>query len=262
MITTQQPATSRTCDDCGQLTTYEPLLAGKFDLLENLPHFCTDCANRRQQAESEAAAARIREKREAAWTSTIPRKYRETDTSHPRFPKSIWKSLRTWPLDRSLGLIGPSGRGKTRLLALLAKRAIADDLYVGWCPATSFQWAAQNQWDDEHGHDAKKWLRRWQDCHILFLDDLGKHRWTEAVESEFFALIDLRTSRSMPILWTMNPLPEDEPALVERLTLDVAGVISRALDPTGAASARPRFAPIVSRLLDGTETIPVLFDNP
>lgn len=257
-MSTMTHPTSRACDDCGQITNYEPLDACGYDLLSSLPHFCQTCQERHARAEQDAAEKRLREKREAAWIATVPKKYRETDTQHPRFPSAIWKTLRAVDMSRSIGLIGPSGRGKTRLLALMARRAIAADLFAGWCPATSFQWAAQNQWDDEHGADAKKWLRRWQDCHVLFLDDLGKHRWTEAVESEFFALIDLRTSRGLPIHWTMNPLPEDEPALAERLKLDAGNVIGRALDPTGSASARPRFAPIVSRLLDETEPIPVI----
>jgi len=256
MNTTMQ--TTRACDDCGQVTDYEPLMWNAWDMLRDLPHLCEACADARVKADEAAAAARAREKREAAWVATVPKKYRETETTHPDFPGCVWRRLRLWPLLRNVGLIGPSGEGKTRLLALMAKRAIAEDMFVGWCPATSFQWAAQNQWDTAHGTDAKKWLKRWQECAILILDDLGKHRWTEAVESEFFALIDLRSSKGMPIHWSMNPLPDDEPALVERLTLDAKGVIARALDPTGAAGARPRFAPIVSRLIDETELVPVL----
>ena len=249
--------TTRACDDCGQVSAYEPLMCGEWDMYSNLPHFCDGCQAAKQAAEEEAAANRLREKRESQWVSAVPKKYRETDTKHPDFPAATWGVVRSWPLQSNLGLIGPSGVGKTRLLALVAKRAIASDLFIGWCPATSFQWAAQHQWDDTQGAEAKKWLKRWQDCGILILDDLGKHRWTEAVETEFFALLDLRSSLGKPTHWSMNPLPDDEPALLERLTLDAKGLISRALDPTGAAAARPRFAPIVSRLMDETEIIPV-----
>lgn len=250
--------TTRACDTCGQVTDYEPVLVGAQDLRSGLPHFCQACATALEREEAERVAARIREKREAAWLSTVPKKYQDTRLAHPHFPRKLWEGLANWPLERSVGLIGPSGRCKTRVLALLARRAIASDQFVGWCPATSFQWAAQNQWDDGQGGDAKKWLRRWQDCAVLFLDDLGKHRWTEAVESEFFALIDLRSSRGLPMHWSMNPLPEDEEDLVALMKDKPAAVLGRALDPTGAASKRPRFAPIVSRLLDGTELIPVL----
>lgn len=250
--------TKRACDDCGQVTDYEPVQFGRIDLTRDLPHYCATCSEARVRAEEQAAADRLREKRESAWQATVPKKYRETDLLHPNFPGKVWRSLRLWDLQHNIGLIGPAGTGKTRLLALLAKRAIADDLFVGWCPATSFQWAAQNQWDDTHGQDAKKWLRRWQDCAVLVLDDLGKHRWTEAVESEFFALVDLRSSRGLPMHWSMNPLPDDEAALSDRLKLDAKQVIARALDPTGAAASRPRFAPIVSRLIDGTQLVTVL----
>ncbi|MCU0752564.1 MAG: ATP-binding protein [Akkermansiaceae bacterium] len=252
------PQITRPCDDCGQVCEYEPAMVGDLDLLAHLPHICGDCGNRRAAAEAQATLERLRAKRESNWQQTIPKKYRDTDQAHPDFPAKVWRLLRTWDIYHNIGMIGPAGTGKTRMLALMARRAIAEDLYVGWCPATSFQWAAQNQWDDHNGQDAKKWLRRWQDCAILFLDDLGKHRWTEAVESEFFALIDLRSSHGRPIHWTMNPLPDDEPAMVERLKLDASGLIGRALDPTGAAKNRPRFAPIVSRLIDSTELVPVM----
>jgi DNA replication protein DnaC len=257
-MTTTTILTTKACDDCGQVTDYEPLLVGELDLARDLPHLCQACSASRRAVEEAEAAERQRAKREAAWIATVPAKYRNTDLLHPDFPAKLWRGLREWDITRNIGLIGPSGRGKTRVLGLLAKRAIAEDRFVGWCPATSFQWAAQNQWDDAQGGDCKKWLKRWQECAILFLDDLGKHRWTEAVESEFFALVDRRYSDGKPIHWSMNPLPDDEPALVERLQLDAPGVIARALDPTGAGSARPRFGPIVSRLMDETELLPVL----
>lgn len=249
--------TTRACDGCGQVTDYEPVTVGTRDLMSTLPHYCADCSAALERAEIQRTAERAREKREAAWLSTVPKKYQDTKISHPDFPRKLWEGLAHWPLDKSVGLIGPSGRCKTRVLALLAKRAIAADMFVGWCPATSFQWAAQNQWDDQQGGDARKWLRRWQDCAVLFLDDLGKHRWTEAVESEFFALIDLRSSRGLPMHWTMNPLPEDEDNLLDLIEDKPSAVLGRALDPTGAASKRPRFAPIVSRLMDGTGLFPV-----
>lgn len=249
--------TTRACDGCGQVTDYEPVTVGTRDLMATLPHYCADCSAALERAEIQRTAERAREKREAAWLSTVPKKYQDTKISHPDFPRKLWEGLAHWPLDKSVGLIGPSGRCKTRVLALLAKRAIAADMFVGWCPATSFQWAAQNQWDDQQGGDARKWLRRWQDCAVLFLDDLGKHRWTEAVESEFFALIDLRSSRGLPMHWSMNPLPEDEDNLVDLIEDKPSAVLGRALDPTGAASKRPRFAPIVSRLMDGTGLFPV-----
>lgn len=249
--------TTRACDGCGQVTDYEPVTVGTRDLMAALPHYCEDCAAEMVREDIRKTAERAREKREAAWLSTVPKKYQDTKISHPDFPRKLWDGLAHWPLDKSVGLIGPSGRCKTRVLALLAKRAIAGDLFVGWCPATSFQWAAQNQWDDHQGGDARKWLRRWQDCAVLFLDDLGKHRWTEAVESEFFALIDLRSSRGLPMHWTMNPLPDDEADLVELIEAKPSAVLGRALDPTGAASKRPRFAPIVSRLMDETALFPV-----
>jgi hypothetical protein len=74
MNTTMQ--TTRACDDCGQVTDYEPLMWNAWDMLRDLPHLCEACADARVKADEAAAAARAREKREAAWVATVPKKYR------------------------------------------------------------------------------------------------------------------------------------------------------------------------------------------
>ena len=258
MQTIEAPATisSRACDTCGKPEAYEPIEIFGNDMRMCLPFYCQACGHAMEQAEQEAARVRIREKRTAIWEDTIPAKYRETETSHPQFNRPLWDMVHHLPLMRSLALIGPSGRCKTRVMALLARRAIAQDYAVGWCPANAFQWSAQREFDKEEGADARRWMKRWNTCQVLFLDDLGKHKWTDTVESAFFNLLETRMGHKLPTHWSMNPDPAD---IVSRqsLMMDTPGILQRALDPSGAASARARFAPIVSRLTDETTLIPV-----
>lgn len=249
---------TRECSKCGQIAAYEPIITPDgADLHSLIPFVCNDCNHHAEAEEIRAAKARANERRAHKWRTVIPQKYRETDIRHPDFPRDLFESLRSHPLTDSVALIGKAGRGKTRLLALLAKRAIATDLTVGWCPANSFQWAATREFDRQDGQDARQWLRRWHTADVLFLDDLGKHRWTDAVESAFFGLIEARAARMLPTHWSMNPAPDDVPDLLARIRQEPSDLLARALDPFGEAIRRPRFAPIISRLLDDTTLIPV-----
>jgi hypothetical protein len=254
--------TTRPCDHCGQHAAYEPLtidLGGQPgpDLLANLPFTCDLCDDAAKQREEEAARAAIVARRQTTWEKVIPEKYRATDPRHDDFNAPVWQHLRGLdPARQSIGLIGPAGRCKTRMLALLAKRLIASDTFVGWTTANRFQWAAQREFDDREGPEARQLLRRWKEARVLFLDDLGKQRWTDTVEAAFFDLLETRAGANLVTHWSMNPCPTDSvgPAQLAAFRDDI---IARALDSTGHASTRARFAPILSRLLDGTLLIPV-----
>jgi DNA replication protein DnaC len=248
--------TTKACTTCGQVTDYEPIWVDTIDIRSGMVFLCQRCGEEVERKEKEAARYRLRCRREAMWETTVPARYRETTTGHEGFNLALWAMVRDQPLFDSMALIGPSGRCKTRVFALLARRSISQDVTVGWCPANSFQWAAQREFSDTEGSKARETMRNWLTCQVLFLDDLGKHKWTDTVESAFFNLVETRLAQNLPTHWSMNPDPSD---VITQATLatDAHGILSRALDPSGAASARARFAPILSRLLDATRLIPV-----
>lgn len=248
--------TTRACTACGQVTDYEPIMVNHIDIRAGMVFLCQGCADEMERVERAAARYRLKVRREAVWETTVPARYRETVPSHKDFNMPLWAMVRDQNIFESMALIGPSGRCKTRVFALLAKRAISQDVTVGWCPANSFQWAAQREFSDTEGQRAREWMKTWLTAQVLFLDDLGKHKWTDTVESAFFNLVETRLAQNLPTHWSMNPDPAD---IITQATLatDAQGILSRALDPSGAASARARFAPILSRLLDATRLIPV-----
>lgn len=256
MTAIETRTTTKPCHGCMDPTPYEEFIVAGSDLMSLCRHLCDKCQADEEERQEEAARKERLEQRRRIWEEVVPIKYRETDTARDDFNKPLWHCVRRLPVDKSMALIGPAGRCKTRVFALMAARAVNLELTIGWCPANSFQWAAQRQFDDAEGRDAREWLRRWKSAAVLFLDDLGKHRWSDAVESEFFGLIEHRISKNLPTHWSMNPDPSD-PVTEETLANDAAGILSRALDPTGAAGKRARFAPIVSRLLDNTTLIAV-----
>jgi hypothetical protein len=254
-ITTEQ----RPCDDCRTPAVYEPLRLRDDgpDLLARMRFLCDPCSEAMIAREEEEARKAVAARRQATWEKVIPEKYRSTDLRHPGFNAQVWNRLKTLdPARQPVGLIGPAGRCKSRMLALFAKRLIASDTFVAWTSSNRFQWAAQREFDDREGTEARQLLRRWSEARVLILDDLGKQRWTDTVEAAFFSLIEARSGANLVTHWSMNPSPLDAigPAQLETYGPDI---VARGLDSTGQASARARFAPILSRLLDGTLLIPV-----
>jgi len=257
--TTPPTVEQRPCDDCRTPADYEPLRLSDHgpDLLAGMRFLCDTCSEAMIAREEEEARRAVAARRQATWEKVIPEKYRGTDLKHPGFNAQVWNRLKTLdPSRQPVGLIGPAGRCKSRMLALFAKRLIASDTFVAWTNANRFQWAAQREFDDREGPEARRLLQRCAEARVLILDDLGKQRWTDTVEAAFFSLIEARSSANLITHWSMNPSPLDAigPAQLETYGPDI---VARGLDSTGQASARARFAPILSRLLDGTLLIPV-----
>lgn len=258
MSTTTEALTTKACDDCGHPAPYQPItVPGKagemIDLLAGMPHRCDECAVARRdqvaKAASAAAAAKMRER----WEATIPREYRATDIEHPEFNRRVWLALRGHPFETEpLGLVGPPGRCKTRMLALLAKKAIASNLSIGWLNTFELVENLEQRSYHKEREEASKVFRNWKTCRLLFLDDLGKTPWSARLESSLFDLLEYRHGRGLVTHWSLNPQPED----VDTDPGDPA-ILTAALDPEGVASKRNRFAPILSRLCNRTTIVPV-----
>lgn len=194
---------------------------------------CDECIEGR---EAKFAKDRRDEAAKREYERVVPLSYRKTDTAHPNFNTPLWQQLCKWKPEQGwIGLVGETGRSKTRCLALLAKRLAWKGYKLEWCIATRFQWAAQRQWTDDEGSKAREWLRKWKHAEVLILDGLGKQKWTDSVEAEFFDMLEHRTSCELLTLWSANTHPE-QMIKAKQLTKD-------------------RGAPIVGRLLDFSEIV-------
>ncbi len=203
---------TRTCTACGKAYTHEPLVLGEggSDLLANVTT-CPDCLadeeGREQRAERERKA-------KAAWEAAVPAEYRKTDTAHPDYRKhlAVHKMSMLWLRGEDigqgerrlfLGLIGESGRCKTRIVSQVAKRVIWEGGSVLWVNSSRFQWACQNQFG-ENSREAGAWLGRFREADFLVFDDIGSLKSTEAVSDNLYALLEHRTAHCLPMLWTSN----------------------------------------------------------
>lgn len=203
---TETNTIQRTCADCGQEYMHEPMIVGGLDLLGRVK-ICQPCSD---QAEQEDDRIKREEKARAAWEASVPVGYRKTEIDHPDFPKKLHEQCKLWLIDRSenrklcLGLVGESGRGKSRVISQLAKRIIwrGEDLH--WVNSAQFQWAAQHQFSDADGRAAAGWLRSYRKARVLVFDDIGSLKGTEAVSEALYSLLEYRTTREMPILWSSN----------------------------------------------------------
>ena len=66
--------------------------------------------------------------------------------------------------------------------------------------------ASSQEFDDDPRRraEARILLRNAAGVEVLFIDDIGKERLTEAAELKLYWLIEHRTANARPILWTSN----------------------------------------------------------
>jgi len=161
----------------------------------------------------------------------IPRLFQLTDPSHAGFNKSAWDAVSAWrPAAEKpwLGLIGPTGKSKSRIAYLYAAEELAriTDVRSRYSIrfTTSYDIAETvmrlHSSCFEEKREARKALDRLRGADILLIDDLGKGRPTPAVAAELFALIDHRYSNVCRTIWTANGKPEE---LAAGMPDDMAG---------------------------------------
>ena len=212
MTTTLAHSKIRTCSECSKPYQHDPCIINGTDMIAHFTQ-CDPCA-----ASLHAAAERKDRENNARnrWESAIPQEYRKTRTDHPEYPQTLHEKAMTWLKSAHnearrpfLGLIGQSGRGKSRVASQVAKRLIWNGGHSQWCESFKFQWACQNQFNDTNGRDADALIRQWRETANLIFDDIGSLKSTEVVCDTLYALLEYRSSRSLPMIWTSNETPEE-----------------------------------------------------
>lgn len=165
-------------------------------------------------AERERKARTERERQAAAEQAlrlvALPARYQETfDPGRSKLAPRVLASIARWKESAPLGigLCGATGQGKTRALCSILRRLSCSWLYL---PAGRFSVAVTDQWSDHYrtASEAAGLLKEARKVKVLLLDDLGDEKHTEAVTSELKELIEYRTSRGLPLLWSSNLTPD------------------------------------------------------
>jgi len=202
---------TRSCTECGENYEHEPMMLGDTDMLEHVT-VCEACSTKIRRRDERAERE---EKARGKWEKSIPKEYRLTRTDHPDYPANIHDKamgwLRSTDGDRKpfLGILGISGKGKTRVASQLAKRILWEGGFVRWVGSYQFQWACQRQFTDKDGAEASKALKLHQAAKNLVFDDIGALKSTEVVSDCLYALLEHRSANALPMIWTSNESPEE-----------------------------------------------------
>lgn len=174
---------------------------------------CTKCDACEEQASEREQRKKREERALNAWESTVPKVYRETRQDHSDYPGWAHAACRKW-LDGEalggnerclfLGLIGESGRCKTRVISQLVKLLIWRGEHVHWVNSSRWQWDVQHLHDDSEKIEAAKRIKIAMEAPWLVFDDLGSLKSTETVCEHLYALLEARTANGLPVLWTSN----------------------------------------------------------
>lgn len=224
----------RTCQ-CGALYEFEN--DSEWGLVID-PGACDPCCEKQERLDAEKKEQELRESyKESAKRCAdrlMPCRMRETSNEHPDFNRKLWAAVSEWmPTNEKpwLGLIGPTGKCKTRCSYLRIEQALLDfevtsgfrtmkgEFRAGCVPnwmvfsvsATEFAKAVRNQFSDDKdlAKASREIIARSHDAWWLILDDLGKCTHSPSVASGFFGLLDERHNRNLVTIWTANSTPQE-----------------------------------------------------
>lgn len=215
---------SRACDLCGVEFAYQAILSNGQKML--IPKHCPKCyAKVSREAEAESKKTDTGQ-RLTEWNLICPPLYRGSERGKLKIPSDAIDRVLCWtPQAKGIGLAGESGTGKTRLIfMLLAKLHFDQQAKVMAFTAKRFEGWCHRMFDKDD--DARLKIKAAKHRPVIFIDDLGKEKYTERVESEFYDLIEHRTSHLLPILWTANATGQQ---LAERMAEDRGVPIVRRL---------------------------------
>jgi len=210
---------------CGINFTYEPVIFHGRQIFE--PRYCDPCCEKASQEDHENASRKRREASKTRWNLMIPPIYHDTDIS--RIPKEITAVTEFWQYQpKGIGIIGRSGKGKTRATIALLHRMHEEKRNTYYITATDLALNSANQFADNPATKsiAQNILQLCRSACVLLLDDLGKNRMTDRAESELYDLLEYRTSRRLPIIWTSN---SDARGLLAMFSADRGDAIVRRL---------------------------------
>jgi DNA replication protein DnaC len=152
--------------------------------------------------------------------------YRPKNTQLSLLHPSVLAAIDSWKYDPDacpcaaqcgLGIVGPTGIGKTRAMLVALERYVVENPvcgksglempkveFVNDYDFAEFALSKFNYEDKPLRVEAKEFLQFFLDADLLFLDDLGQSKYTERVQTELYHLVEQRTNSFLPILWTSN----------------------------------------------------------
>lgn len=217
-----------TCRKCGEGREYKPLMLEGRECFK--PQLCPTCSELEQRALETEAAEKARARVRAEWDAICPAAYRQTDPNFPLMNHKLLEGLMRFDPSRGIGigLHGPTGMRKTRMLCLVLKKLHFSGVRVFYVSAKRLSGCYSIMFGkDSDAGEARDVIRKSLRAEVLLLDDIGKERFTDRGQAEFYDLVESRTSRLKPILWTANASGDE---LAAMMSADRGGPIVRRLE--------------------------------
>lgn len=147
-----------------------------------------------------------------AISNNIPKLYLDTDINRLKscvLNSDAMDKILNWKMGRKgLAIIGKTGCGKTRILAMLLKRLISVDL-VGIRCSLMVYYAGELERAimGSFANKAKSYdelMHNLETCGLLVIDDFGKEKFTERYEVSVFQIFEKRAANLKPTIFTTN----------------------------------------------------------
>ncbi len=199
----QNNVSSSKCSGCGRTFLCSHLLFEGRVIASS--RFCGECTERHERSRAIERDQRERARLDEAWEKICPPLYRETDPTRLECPEAAQKAVLDWEYGpKGLLVHGPARAGKTRLVYLLLSRLHHLGKHrIMALSSTAFSHEIAQRFGSGGG-SGEDFVNRLTKVPILFIDDFGKGRLTDRVESEFFHVIETRTTHLRPTILTTN----------------------------------------------------------
>lgn len=195
---------TKTCQRCGSWFEMTPFFLNGRRIESFDPKNCEECNEILINEFDRDALLRAREASRNRFLSQVPTIYQQTDKT--RISPKLVAAVDSWDCSSGVGMVGKSGRGKTRAGILMLIRAAEDCRECMFLPCTEFSNACSDQFSDDsrRSNEASDLLYRAKRVPFLLLDDLGKNRMTDRAEATLYELLECRTSNMRTTIWTSN----------------------------------------------------------
>jgi DNA replication protein DnaC len=191
------------CQDCSAEISVEELeLCGRRVILQK---YCEECCQKRIDSVAKDEEIRKQKTREGDFWSHVPPLYRNTDIS--RINPILAQGVIGWKYNPiGIGIRGESGSQKTRAAVALLHKLHMSGKSVMFLKAIDITRCAAEQFSSnkEYQSEALSVIRKSQTTHALLIDDLGKGRLSPAAEELLYDILDKRSERELPVIWTAN----------------------------------------------------------
>lgn len=190
------------CKTCGAKFLANIGVMGAMRIVQMHCEACCEAYRREQNPEPED----LRQRREQSWLALCPAEYRDTDETRVRFEigdEVVNKAL-AWTHDRGLRLVGQTGKCKTRLMFLVLKKFHMAGKTIRVMNGATMADQLADAYTGRGQHEAESFMRGIEKAPLLFIDDLGKGKFTERVDVFLYRLSEYRSSNRLPLFYTSN----------------------------------------------------------